>query len=77
MRGLVSSFVFLLVLMAPVLAQDSPAPELPQAEGGVRTTDSPKDEKETEAKPEAQAPDIIETTDRASEDLPLIFPADI
>lgn len=77
MRGLVSSFVFLLVLMAPLAAQDNPAPEQPRTEDGIRQTDAPKDDQKAKAKPEALAPDIIDTTDKASEDLPLIFPADI
>ena len=77
MRGLVSSLLFLLAMMAPVAAQDDPAPAQPRNEDDIRQTDAPHDDQKTEAKPKALAPDIIDTADKASEDLPLIFPADI
>jgi hypothetical protein len=78
MRELLSCLSLLLVLMAPVAAQDVPAPEPPKAEDNAEDKDARKDDQKTKTKPEeAQAPDIIETTDKASEDLPLIFPADI
>lgn len=64
--------------MAPVAAQDAPVPEPPKAEDNDGDKEAGKNVQQTKTKPEeAQAPDIIETTDKASEDLPLIFPADI
>jgi len=69
--------LMLLLTLVPTTAQEDAAREQPATEQGTGKTDERQGDSGTETAPKDLTPDIIDTTDKASEDLPLIFPADI